>query len=137
MIEIIKSSALEIVRNLRKNHKDGEVIDFVPVAIELMSTLIVNVCVGHGRAYDMIDYKGKNGLEKIPVYEAMIRNVRDLTARTETLKHILFPKLNETISMPWDADFKFNIDSIRAKMQAYTDERNKNPKANEEFDDIL
>jgi len=80
MIEIIKSSSIEIVRKLRKNHKDGDVIDFIPVAVELMSILIVNVCVGHGRAYDLMDYQdpNKTGVEKIPVYEAMIKIVRDL-----------------------------------------------------------
>lgn len=72
MIEIIKSSALEIVRKLRKEHKDGDVIDFIPVSIELMSSLIVNVCVGPGRAYDIIDFNTPNGPEKIPVYKAMI-----------------------------------------------------------------
>lgn len=70
MIEIIKSSSLEIVRKLRKNHKDGDVVDFIPITVELMSTLIVNVCVGHGRAYDIMEYKDADSsdIEKIPVY---------------------------------------------------------------------
>lgn len=138
MIEIIKSSTIELARKLRENHKDGDVIDFIKVSTELMSTLIVNVCVGHGRAYDLIDQKDKNGaMIKMTVYDAMIRNTADLTARTETPMNIFFPMLNETVDMPWDADFKFNLESLKAKMQTFTDERNKNPNANEEFDDIL
>eukprot|EP00351_Strombidinopsis_sp_SopsisLIS2011_P004582 CAMPEP_0116881258 /NCGR_PEP_ID=MMETSP0463-20121206/13372_1 /TAXON_ID=181622 /ORGANISM="Strombidinopsis sp, Strain SopsisLIS2011" /LENGTH=36 /DNA_ID= /DNA_START= /DNA_END= /DNA_ORIENTATION= len=31
MIEIIKSSTLELVKKLRQKHKDGEVIDIIPV----------------------------------------------------------------------------------------------------------
>lgn len=138
MIEIIKSSTIEISRKLRKNHKDGDVIDFIKVATELMSILIVNVCVGHGRAYDMIEQKDKDGkLIKTTLYEALIDNTSAMTARTENPLNIMFPQLNATISMPWDVYFKFNIESLRAKMQTFTDERNKNPKANEEFDDIL
>eukprot|EP00352_Strombidinopsis_acuminata_P003840 CAMPEP_0176401392 /NCGR_PEP_ID=MMETSP0126-20121128/48395_1 /TAXON_ID=141414 ORGANISM="Strombidinopsis acuminatum, Strain SPMC142" /NCGR_SAMPLE_ID=MMETSP0126 /ASSEMBLY_ACC=CAM_ASM_000229 /LENGTH=65 /DNA_ID=CAMNT_0017778289 /DNA_START=127 /DNA_END=324 /DNA_ORIENTATION=+ len=60
MIEIIKSTALEMVRNLRKEYKDGDVVDFIPISTELMSALIVNVCVGHGRAYDLVEYKIKS-----------------------------------------------------------------------------
>lgn len=138
MIEIIKSSSIELVRKMRKNHKDGDEIDFIKVAVELMSTLIVNVCVGHGRAYDLIDQKDNNGkLIKMTLYEAMIKNTGDVTGRVENPINILFPQLNSTVSMPWDADFKFNLDSLRAKMQTFTDERNSNPKADEEFDDIL
>lgn len=51
--------------------------------------------------------------------------------------NVLFPYLNEYINMPWDADFKFNIESIRNKMSSFVDERLKNPKCNEQFDDIL
>mmetsp|Transcript_21167 Transcript_21167/g.29261 ORF Transcript_21167/g.29261 Transcript_21167/m.29261 type:complete len:143 (+) Transcript_21167:243-671(+) len=68
MIEIIKSTTLDMARKLRKEHKDGDVVDFIPIAVELMSSLIVNVCVGHGRAHDTIEYKTKEGIEKIPLY---------------------------------------------------------------------
>lgn len=57
--------------------------------------------------------------------------------RTQTASVMIFPALASNVNMPWDSDFRLNRDTIRNKLQSFTDERNKNPKSNEEFDDIL
>lgn len=72
MIAIIKSTSLEMVRKIRRENKDGDIVDFVKISAELMSIVIVNVCVGNGRAYDKIEFIGTNGKQKICLYEAMI-----------------------------------------------------------------
>eukprot|EP00351_Strombidinopsis_sp_SopsisLIS2011_P001240 CAMPEP_0116878622 /NCGR_PEP_ID=MMETSP0463-20121206/10362_1 /TAXON_ID=181622 /ORGANISM="Strombidinopsis sp, Strain SopsisLIS2011" /LENGTH=88 /DNA_ID=CAMNT_0004527007 /DNA_START=380 /DNA_END=643 /DNA_ORIENTATION=- len=83
MIEIMKSTTIEMVRDIREKYKDGSIIDFVEISSELMSALVVNVCVGHGRAYDLIDYKTEKGTEKIPMYQAMINIIADMMTRPD------------------------------------------------------
>jgi len=63
--------------------------------------------------------------------------MKDSMERAQAPLVLIFPALASNVSMPWDADFRFNRDAIRNKLQSFTDERLKNPKANEEFDDIL
>jgi len=138
MIEIIKSTTIDLTKKIRKEYKDGDKIDLIPTMIELMSTLIVNVCVGHGRAYDTVDYKKTDGtVEKITLYEGMVRAMKDLSKRPENPLNLIFPALNFSIDYPWDSTYKFNIDALRAKLRSFVDERLTNPKSNEEFDDIL
>lgn len=136
MVEIIKSSSLELVRKLRAKYKDGDIVDLPPIFVELMSTTIVNTCVGHGRAYDLIDYKTEKGIEKMPIYEAMMKITTATFGRIESLTNMFFPFLIDKV-MPWEGDFKFNLNSVKSKMQGYIDERTSNPNANEEYDDIL
>lgn len=57
MVEIIKSSSLELVHKIRREYKDGDKIDLAATMCEMMSTLIVNICVGHGRAYDLVEFE--------------------------------------------------------------------------------
>jgi len=111
MVEIIKSSSLELVRKLRAKYKDGDIVNLPPIFVELMSTTIVNTCVGHGRAYDLIDYKTDKGIEKIPIYEAMTKITNATFTRVEALTNILFPFLVDKL-MPWEGDFKFNLNSV-------------------------
>jgi len=97
-----------MVRKIRKEYKEGDMIDLASTMNEMMSTLIVNICVGHGRAYDLVEFEhfddqGPKGVDKIPIYLAILKMTNFLFIRAQNLANVLFPFMAQYTFWPWDA----------------------------------
>lgn len=88
----------------------------------MASAIIVSVCVGHGRAYDPVDFEyliGSDmpkGVVKVPFYITLNQMMSYLFKRLEFGTNLLFPKLIEYSFMPWEGAFRRNIIRVRDKI---------------------